>query len=107
MLSQIGAQEFGGERGKITKRTLMESVSSVHSEEVTMAEKMDPEELQSITSKIADEVLQRVAQTLTTELEGKQGQRQNVFRCPGDFKCGQVYECKNNFSSIVLPPRGL
>lgn len=67
-----------------------------------MEEKMSPEELQRISSKVASEVLQRITQTLTGELAGgARAARQFVFTCPGDFGCKTSYQCTQSFTTLT------
>lgn len=71
-----------------------------------MAEKMSPEELQRLSTKIATEVLQRVTQTMAGDLEGGIGTsaaRQFVFKCPGDFECTKTFKCTQSFTAVALP----
>jgi len=72
-----------------------------------MNEKLSPEELQRISARVAAEVLQKVAQTLTGELAGEPGitsaRKQWIFTCPETFACSKSYSCTQNFTSLTQP----
>jgi len=63
-----------------------------------MADKLTPEELQALSSRVASEVLQRISQTLSG---GAQPARAFVFTCPGDFQCAQDYKCRQSFATLT------
>jgi hypothetical protein len=67
-----------------------------------MPDKMSPEELQALSSKVASEVLQRISQTLGGDLAaGARAAKQFVFTCPGDFGCKSSYQCTQSFTTLT------
>ena len=67
-----------------------------------MPDKMSPEELQALSSKVASDVLQRIKQTLGGDLAaGARADTQFVFTCPGSFDCSSSYSCSQSFSTVT------